>query len=537
MNSNRKFLLAGVLILLLLLLAQNVQRARVSGIRLVLLISADQFPQEYLHRFKPVLKGGLKRLLNQGASFQNAYFDHANTATCPGHATMVTGSHPARHGIIGNSWFDRSSKNEMYCVADAKYDRSPRNILVDGIGDWLKDTYDDAKVFSASGKDRAAIALGGQSAEAAYWYDKDSGEFTTSGYYAKQNPSWLRSFNSQKLLDTLFGSSWTPLAVSDELLKAMKIMDLDEGDFPKRFPHVVGNLSTAPNKAFYGDLYRTPFLDSYLVQFAKRLISEEKLGQDHIPDFLGLSFSALDTVGHGFGPNSREVLDTLRRLDAGLDELFDFVDEEVGMENVLVVFSSDHGIQAYPEAARVSGREGERFRAEDVACVQKIYNKLKDTYGFPVLLRGGLSLDEKLLKRHSIKKSVLEKRMVQWLEQCSFVEKVWLPSDLQNSPDRASTDSMHALYRNNFLLGRSSDFVVQPKENHLDCIHTGTNHGSPYTYDRHVPLVFMHQRIPAQQIESRISMIDVAPTISSLLGIDAPDTIDGRDRADAVLHR
>ena len=312
--------------------------------RLMLFLVIDQFSQEYLVRMRQVLSGGFGYLLDNGVVFTNAHQNHANTVTSAGHATLATGSYPRRSGIIGNGWYDRETGEEIYSVEDEQHHRSPSNLLVTTIGDWLKDMDPHSKIFAACGKDRSAILTGGHQADGAFW-DSD-GNWETSSYYSE--PDWLDVFNDRKWPDQFFGKLWEPLPVEDDVLKELSIVTLDEGIYQRSFPYAFGSKSLLPNSDFYDALKSSPFSDMYLAELAKTIIVEEELGTDEHPDFLGLAFSAVDSVGHDFGPHSREVLDTILRLDQTLADLLKFVDQLIGLDNVVISLSSAHGVVPIP---------------------------------------------------------------------------------------------------------------------------------------------------------------------------------------------
>ena len=524
----KKPFVALILILALSLYLFSGKKERpLSDVRLVLLIVVDQFPQSHFDRFRHLFQGGLKLLLEKGVVFDQSFFQHADTATCPGHASLLTGTHPSRSGIIANHWFDRRTNKDMYCVADDRYKRSPRNLLTSTLGDWLKREYSDARVFSASAKDRAAIMMGGKRADAAYWYDKKTGDFISSKYYSANSPDWLKSFNAQRRLLQHFGSPWNPLPVDDAQRRTAQIVELDEGVFPNRFPHRLGSTRMLPDKSFYGAIYSSPFVDQHLAEFARHLISSEELGTRETTDMLALSFSAADSVGHGYGPNSRETLDTVLRLDRELGILLSFIDKRIGLEHVLIAFSSDHGVQPLPEYQHSLGNKAYRQQASDVACVQNVGNKVAAHYGTTEIFASDLYLDERALRKHKISRRDVEQRVQSWLEECPLIEKIWLPRDFQNN--KQASASYFELFKKGFYKKRSADFIPQLKHNHLHSLGRGTGHGSPYAYDTHVPLVLVHNSLSAAKISEKVAPVDLAPTIASLLALPTPERLDGKD--------
>lgn len=502
--------------------------------RLIVYLIADQFSQEYLHRFHPFLSGGILRLIEKGTVFQEAYFDHAATMTAPGHASLATGFHPSRHGVIANDWFDRRAGRGRYCIEDDRYQKSPRSMLVPAFGDWLKESYSGAKVFSVSGKDRSAILMGGQNADAAYWYNKQNGGVTSSTYYRQHSPGWLKRFNGQDLLKRHFASVWKPIQIDRALRTQAEVVELDKGFFQDDFPHPLGPPALYRSEAFYDAIYGTPYLDRYMLEFTEELVKRESLGKDATPDMLALSLSALDTVGHRYGPNSPEVLDTILRLDRELEKFFKFLDERIGLEHVMIVFSSDHGIQPFPEYREFSGQQGHRFDTSDVQCIQQAGLSAMEHYGVDDLFLDSFYLNYSSLKKNKISRDDIETRMKGWIEQCDTIERVWISSRLFHPETLQAPYALN--YGRSFHPERSPDFLIQPKPFVL-ASHSGTNHGTPYSYDAHVPVIFMGSGISAGSIHERISIVDLPVTLADLLEIETMDKPDGKSQLDLLLRK
>lgn len=505
------------------------------GPRLVLLIVVDQLSQEYLVRFRPLLTGGLAFLLDTGVVFTDAHHEHAHTVTGAGHATLTTGRFPRHSGIISNRWYDRATGEEVYCVQGERYARSPANLMASTIGDWLKDIDASSKVFAASAKDRSAILLGGHGADAALWYD--TGEWTTSGYYTE--PEWLAGFNDRAWLDRYFGTLWEPLPVEPQLLDQLDVVELDEGIYQRAFPYAFGGRSLAPTAGFYDDIQSSPFVDAYLAELARTMIREEQLGADRHPDFLGLGFSALDYVGHDFGPNSREVLDTILRLDRTLEELFAFIDGEVGLENVVIGMSSDHGVAPLPAYRRSVGLWGERAGMEDHQCFQQVGRALQERYGDYDWLQVGMYLDTAAISAAGIDRTEIEQRIVDLISACDGVQRVWTGSELSATPAAPvaaedDTSRYRQLFANSYHPQRSPDFEVQYAPYYLDRVSVGTTHGSPHPYDTWVPMIVRAPGLEARLVHERARTVDLAPTVAAIMGIVAPDQIDGVDRTPAT---
>lgn len=492
------------------------KQAPISTARLLLVIAADQFPYEYGERYRPLFRGGLKRLYDEGAVFQNAHYQHAITETCPGHASIVTGVHPSRSGIVANSWFDRKAKEEVYCVGDSFYERSPKNLLVSSLPDWVDKASSWNKIFSVSGKDRASIVLGGKRADAAYWFDNETGEFRTSWYYQIFSPNWVSRFNDQAHWKKYFGQLWTPMSEDSLDVSQYGVVNLYPDPFAKKFPHSVGKATVLPTEDFFSDIYSSPFVNELVNDFTIELIRSERLGKNSAFDYLAIGYSALDTVGHGYGPNSPEVLDTLLRLDMNLEKLFSFLDVYLGKERYLVAFTSDHGVQALPEYEALLGRKAHRMNASDVSCPQKVGMVLAEEFGSADLFLADLYLNRSEIKRKHIDENLLDQRVVEELQKCEIVEKVWSKRELLETS--ASSDTMLAMFKRGFLSSRSPDFFVQLKKHSLGMTREGTGHGTPYDYDTHVPIIFLGPGITPQANNTPVSPVDIAPTLASLFG-------------------
>ncbi len=499
--------------------------------RLVLLIAVDQMRADYLERFRPLLTGGLDRLLREGIVFTDAHHFHAATETAPGHATLATGVFPKRHGIIGNGWFDRETGEDAYCCGDPDYGVSPRNMLAPTIGDLMKAVWPQSKVFSASGKDRAAILMGGHHADGAWWYSRSRGTWVTSPYYGdlEAQPDWLETFNGEDRLAVHFGNAWEPL-LPLEHTSAYDIEPLDRGSFADTFPHALGGY-TVERSAFYASIYRSPFLDGYLEDFAEALIEAEELGADEYPDLLAVSFSALDTVGHGFGPNAPETLDTILRLDRTIGELLDFVDEKVGLDNVLIGLSADHGVGIVPELVVRGGGDGGRFGAEQTLCLQRLLSRLEERFGAGEFLLDTFYLDTEAIEAAGADRKAVEDEIIEAVGGCPLVAQVVRPADLDPA------DPLHELYLNSYYASRSGDLIAVPSPNVLPVPLSvvTASHGSPYRYDTHIPLIIRRQDGAGRVVEERANTIDLAPSLVPLLGLDVEgvagfEGFDGVDR-------
>jgi predicted AlkP superfamily pyrophosphatase or phosphodiesterase len=512
--------------------------------RLVLFITVDQGRYEYFERFRPAFKGGLKKLLDRGVVFTDARQNHATTATAPGHASLSTGLYPARSGLIANDWFDRETGEEMYSVEDwrspilrprgsssshessSSSGRSPRNILGTALADWMKEANPKSKTFAAGGKDRSAIPMGGKNADGAYWYDRRTGEWVTSRYYMHSYPTWALEFHEREIPDSYFGRAWEPLPVAASVYDELGIEELDRGVYHWRLPHPLGGPGTTPGRGFYQEFYESPYMDWYLMEFAKAIIEGESLGTGARPDFLALCFSSVDLVGHAYGPNSPEILDTFLRLDLALADLFEYLDERIGMQNVAAALSADHGVMTLPEYLGIQDQQGERFTTEDVLCFQGVEGKLDARFGEDDWLLEDLYINYEALGRKNLRRQEVEDELGRQLKQCSPVQEVWTRTQLE-SADPGNKGEYFERFLHSFHPDRSADLMIQLKRNRSSRLFMGTTHGTPYEYDSHVPMILSFPGIPPAVVSERVNTIDFAPTLASLLGIPTPENLDG----------
>jgi predicted AlkP superfamily pyrophosphatase or phosphodiesterase len=501
------------------------------GPKLVLLLVVDQFGADELERIGPLFSGGFRTLLSQGVSFTQAHHAHAVTETGPGHATLATGCFPRHHGIVSNWWIEEGSRVSRWAIDDDLYDESPRGLEATTFGDWLKQRYPESRVFSASGKDRSAILMGGRGADAAFWYDEESGGFTTSDYY--DEPEWLESFNGQRLLEQKFGETWEPLPLSREAIAELELHRLDLGPLGQELPITVGPPRLAPDESFYTAVRDSPWWDEYLAQFARFLIEAEDLGVDGYPDLLALSFSAADYVGHDYGPNSREYVDLLLRLDRTLGELLAFIDQRVGLERTIIGLSADHGVVPVPEVRQGMGLSGERVGSETVRCLQNVGRLLAAEHGVESWLVSGPRLASGLSESVGRTRPELERETAERLEECPGIEAIWTSSDLIEAVDES--EHLRWLYANAYHPQRSPDFLIQFEEYFMPSLGSVTTHGSPYAYDTRVPMLVLAPGLEALRLDLPVRTVDLAPTLAALAGIPIPRDVDGRALLEPVF--
>ena len=530
--------------LLMALLAPSLASADEPPPRLLLLLTIDQGRGDYLERFRPALSGGLARLVDEGVVFTDAHHAHAHTVTAPGHAALSTGRHPAGSGMVGNNFYDRSEGRWVYCLEDRAFEvlmpegadgispgRSPARLLGTGLADWIQSASPESKVYSVGGKDRASILMGGKNADTAYWYDRRIGHWVTSNYYTSSYPAWVHNFQRERRVESYFGNTWTPLPVPEALLSRMEI-DSASGSFSRAF----GRASLYPNPRYYNAVFYSPFLESFLFDFAERIVTEEALGTDDAIDVLALSFASVDTVGHRHGPNSRELLDTVLRLDRELGEFFRFLDETIGLDRVAVSLSADHGVAPVPEYRASQGLSGARRSTEDYVCVQRAGQAFAKKFGDDDWFVRPFHFDYETLARRNVSRATLESALKAELVRCPGIAQVWTRTEIEaarTSVSNVSGGPTLELFVHSFHPERSPDLYVVEKEFLVGNL-TGTTHGSPYEYDTHVLALVRWPGAEPGSVSERIHTVDLPVTLASLLGVATPEDVDGVDRSKLI---
>ncbi|MDX2453114.1 alkaline phosphatase family protein [Desulfosarcina sp.] len=522
--------------------------------RLVLQITVDALRGDLPNRYYERLgENGFRYLWEKGTVYADAHHAHANTETIVGHTTLATGANPAVHGMIGNVWFDRTENRTMYNIEDARYQlltagagvdqnaeidstqkaaksdgRSPAAILVTTFGDELAiNTAGRARVFGVSIKDRGAVSMAGHAGKA-FWFSKASGEFVTSNYYFDAYPRWVIEWNERKLAASYSGKSWELLHKKSTYLFGNaddKPWETDLAGFGRTFPHPFGE---AGSKYYTTLLTLSPAGDELTLDFAKALITNEKLGSDDVPDFLGVSFSSTDYVGHMFGPSSLETEDNLLRLDRTLADLFAFVDEQVGLENTLIVLSADHGGPEVPGYLNELGIHAGYVTPESWDK-QPAFMALKKKFAIDKELISGYNhpyvyLNQEVIRKHKLDQREVELAVAEELLKFEGIAQAVASSALREA--RLPDTPLNQAILNNFNPNRSGDIYVvfEPHWfiNDFDGLTVAATHGSPWRYDTFVPIAFAGMQIPARHIQRSVQTVDIAPTLAAFLKIKPP---------------
>ena len=485
---------------------------------------------EYLDRFAPFYTGGLKRLRETGAVFTNAHYRHSNSETGPGHAVLLSGRHARDTGIVANEWFDRLSGSIVNVVDDPVHrplpepgrGASPQHFLSVTVGDVLKRDSPSSRVVGVAGKDRSAVLMAGRSADAAYWYDWNSGGFASSTYYMRELPSWLVTWNAARHADALAGREWTRLLPDEALYAKHAGPDDVKGEWDNVdtvFPHRIRG--TPPERAFYDDLRRTPFHDELVLQVALGAMEGHDLGRDDATDVLAVGFSATDSIGHTYGADSQEIMDQLIRLDRTLGRLFEAAEARAGKDGLLIGLSADHSSMPLVEVLKARGVDARRANpailkdgvTKALAARYPQAGELVKAFDLPHVY-----LDLERLAQQRLHRSEVEQVVKDALLGTGLVDRVFTSVELLGDPP--SDDADFALFRNSFFEPRSPHVIARLKRYvYLDDRPGGTGHGTAHDYDRRVPVVLAGAGIAAGRYEVACGPEDIAPTLAALLGL------------------
>ena len=517
--------------------------------------SWGDLPHRYYSEFG---EGGFRYVYEKGVVYEAAFHRHANTETIVGHTTLATGADPSTHGMVGNVWLDRETGKLIYNIEDSRYPlltknagvdseaeidptqrlatsegRSPAPILVSTFSDELAlSNAGKSKVFGISVKDRGAVSMAGHAGKA-FWFSKKTGEFVTSTYYYKEYPSWAKAWNAKQIAVSYSGKSWELMHDRSAYLFGNRGDVPYETSFPGYghvFPHPFGK---SDGKYFTTLLTLSPVGDELALSFAEAVIEGEKLGQSGNTDYLSISFSSTDYVGHLFGPSSLESEDDLLRLDRTLAELFKFVDQKVGLANTVIVVSADHGAAEIPGYLNEFGIDAKYFKPDalDPKTLEKLpaIEALKKKLGINRELiqsyfQSYVYLNHEVVQERGLNLAEVERTVAAELEK---IDGIWLaaPSSALANGAFPNTPLEEAIMRN-YNSKRSGDIYVVFKPawfiNDSDGLSVASTHGSPWRYDQFVPVIFVGPGIPAQRVFREISTVDVAPTLSAILGITYP---------------
>ena len=503
--------------------------------KLVVGIVVDQMRYDFLYRYsEKYSSGGFKRLMNEGFNCRNNHYDYAPTVTAAGHAAIFTGSIPAINGIIGNEWFNQKTGKSVYCVEDSSVRTvgsdskaglmSPKNLLVSTITDQLKIANNfQSKTIGIALKDRGSILPAGHTANAAYWFDSKNGAWITSSFYMNDLPQWVKDFNSMKMPQKYMAEGWKTLLPIEKYTESTADNQAYEaklsGEKTATFPH---ELAAQSGVNLLEVIRTTPFGNTLTKDFALVAIQNENLGKSPKTDFLTISFSSPDYVGHAFGPNSIEVEDTYLRLDKDIEEILTSLDNSLGKGNYLVFLSADHGVADVP-----GFWQSQKLPAGVVDAAmssREVKTALKTAFGEGEFI---IAEDNSQLYLNA---NLMEEKKISYTQIYEIVRKTLLKRDdvadvidLHNLANSTLPDYQLSYVKNGFNPRRSGDIMVVLNPSWFAGRKQGTTHGSLYRYDTHVPLLFYGWKIKSGETTLRTNISDISPTVADLLNILEPN--------------
>ena len=553
-----KHLFAGLLSLLVLTSCgseKSAETAQPSIPKLVVFITIDEWRGDLPIRFQKHYRHGLKTFTDNSIWFTDAIVDHAVTATGPGHLTLLSGRHHGSMGILANNFYDKALKRTVYCAEDegAKIlgedepGGSYKNIEGSSLGDWMKTTRSESKVFSVSGKDRAAILAAGREADGVYWYQWNTGKFITSTYYTEAYPEYIQAFNDSDYPAQYINEKWIK-SQPDSFYEAVTQTPDDylfERDLSRRtadtetdphlhhpsFPHEIAAGKTGLSKSYYEGFGFMPWLDEITLKLAATIAKEEKLGQDDTPDLLIVSLSAHDVIFHCTGPESHEEAEVEMTLDNYLAQFMTALETNVPKQDILYVLAADHGGMSLPEYLQEKGidahRRGVQAKIFRDSLKTAILNRCQTSDSlFLAFQTLDIYWNDVFAEAHGIQKSAADQFIRQEALKQDWIAAVYSREQLD---DYTHLDSLGMLVAHSWNTRKGADWViVQAEYNYLSSLPKGTGHGAPYYYDMHVPWLMMGTGLKPQSIRQKVRTIDIAPTLAEILKVTPPNHLDGK---------
>ena len=522
---------------------QNTTSSSINRPKLVVGIVIDQMRWDYLYRYYNIYKpdGGFKRFLNDGFTCENTFIPYTPTVTAAGHTCIYTGSVPAIHGIVGNEWYDQELKREVYCADDDSVQTvgsktvgagqmSPKNMLATTITDELRlATNFKSKVVGVAIKDRGAILPAGHAANAAYWYDYSTGNFITSTYYMDALPAWVQNFNNRKVVDSLYKLNWDLLLPKDTYKEYSSARDEEPyeskplGTDQLHFPY---DLSRFAGKD-YSKIAATPQGITLTLEMAKAALSGEDLGKSGATDFLAVSISSPDYIGHSFGPNSWEQLDDYARLDDALGKFFSFLDATVGKGQYVVFLSADHGV------VQVPGFMKEHKLPSGVVNPTTLYEQMNSAliqnFSTDSLINTfdnyQVYLNHSLIKQKNIDEEKVKSVLIDFLMNNNAVTDAF---DITKVSSTTLNEKQKNMFSNGYFPKRSGDIQIVFKPGYIEGGSAGTTHGAWNPYDAHIPLLFYGWGVKQGSTNRETYMTDIAATLAALLHVQMPSGCVGK---------
>jgi hypothetical protein len=517
------------------------------------LVIFDQLRGDYLQRWNVFFTDdGFRRLEREGTWFTNCHYPYAGTWTAAGHASLATGCSPDRHGVINNEWYDRAAAATAYCVTTDRYKNvftdppaetndgkkvgggTPDRLLVPTFADALKEaTGGKAKVVALSLKDRSAVLPGGHRPDACYWFDDRTGTFCTSNYYRDRPHPWVNAYNRTRPADRWFDKTWDRLRPDLDYAKYSGPDDVVGealGIVKKQgrvFPHPMNAGLTSPGKDYFDTVETCPYGNDLLLDFSLRALEAEDLGKNEVPDFLSVSFSSNDLLGHQYGPDSQEVLDVTLRSDLIVRDLLNALDRRVGRGQYTVILSADHGVCPLPEVSAARGIDAKRIHATDFAAAAGAY--LSETYGplggKAVWIEGQsypwLYVNHRAVAARGLKLADVIETLAGYLRKQPGIQAVYTRRQIEGGI--AADDALGQQVRKSFQPERCGDVAIVFKPYYVYSTYpTGTTHGTPHAYDTHVPLIVAGPGIPAGTSDDAVTPQAAVAVLAQAAGVAPP---------------
>lgn len=512
--------------------------------KVVVGIVVDQMCYEYLYRYySKFSEGGFKRLMNEGTNCRTTMYNYVPTYTGPGHASIYTGTTPENHGIIDNEWYDRKTKTEVNCVQDNSVKTvgstsleglcAPTRLKCLTITDQLKMTYSDSKVISVSIKNRGAILPGGHMSDGSYWYDYSTGKFITSTFYKQSLPAWVANFNNQDYPQSFLKQTWSTLydikTYTESGPDNSPYEHLLPGKTTPTFPYDLKAMSKG--KVRFDLFTSTPFANTYLTDFAIGALKNELLGKNDRVDMLCVSYSTPDIIGHAFGPQSIEIEDTYLRLDLEIERLLNALDKEVGENEYVVFLTADHAVVPVPQYLVDNKLPGGSVYLTE--SMKELNGKLFKKFGDSLIINNSylnIYLNQDIIASKNLNKTEVEQFVKNEVAAWDHVKRVYTGDELLQS---GGGDVWTEKVKRGYHPSECGDiiFILEPgylpHGTETATSERGTSHGSGFSYDSHVPLLWYGKGIPKQEIFRTINITDITPTLAHLLNVAFPSAVTG----------
>jgi hypothetical protein len=535
------------LLFLAVILVSAIPKSNVKP-KLIVVISVDQMRGDYIERFKSQMPFVYQELYNGGLNYVNTHHFHAKTTTAAGHATLATGCLPSTHGIVDNNVYLRATRKTEYSILDTSIsflgvDRcslqkvSAAKLQKPSIGDYIKMNDPQSKSYSVALKDRSSILMGGHLANRAYWFDGQSTQMVSTNYYAEPFPEWVKAFRADQLYASEIETGW--LLNSAIPTVHNHLLDHDSaayecGTFQPWFPHTLKSIeSVKEGENKIGTfMWNTPYGDEFVLKFAEQLIVKNQLGSDEHTDVLTISLSAADVIGHQFGPNSVEIADYYTRLDQYLKVFITMLNQKIGKDNYILALTADHGVVPMPEfssltdkAVRVESQQFDNDMLGIDQSLKQLFNLTEST--FLEKSYEGVEPNFELLTAHHIDSFLYLDALKERLKKLSYVDQAYTPDDFIHS---TSNENYKQQFKNSYdpRFGYYVLLLCTPLSL-VDLRSCGTTHGTPYSYDTHVPFIIYTTRVKRKKVSTLTQTIDIAPTLLGLADIDITKKVDGRN--------